>query len=106
LNGPKGEKRLCNNVNVLFKYIEGESILLHLDFKGIYVSTGSACSSHNLSQNHVIKAIGVDPEIANGALRITIGIETTEEDVKHVLDEIKPIIEKLTKMSPLAKKKR
>jgi len=106
LNGPTGNQRLCNNVNILFKYIEGESILLHLDFKGIYVSTGSACSSHNLSQNHVIKAIGVDPEIANGALRITIGIETTEEDIKTVLLEIKPIVEKLTRMSPLAKKRR
>ena len=105
LNGPRGEARLCNNVNVLFKYIEGESVLLHLDFKGIYVSTGSACSSHNLSQNHVIKAIGVDPEIANGALRITLGIETTEEDIKYVIEEIKPIVEKLTKMSPLSKKR-
>jgi len=105
LNGPIGDARLCNNVNVLFKYIEGESVLLHLDFKGIYVSTGSACSSHNLSQNHVIKSIGVNPEIANGALRITIGIETTEEDIKYVLEEIKPIVEKLTKMSPLSKKR-
>ncbi len=106
LNGPTGNKRLCNNINIIFKYIEGESILLHLDFKGIYVSTGSACSSHNLSQNHVIKAIGVDPEIANGALRMTIGIETTEEDIKYVLSEIKPIVEKLTRMSPLAKKRK
>jgi cysteine desulfurase len=106
LNGPSGDKRLCNNVNVLFKYIEGESVLLHLDFKGIYVSTGSACSSHNLSQNHVIKAIGVDPRIANGALRITIGIETTEDDIKYVLAEVGPIVEKLTKMSPLSKSSR
>jgi len=102
LLGPK-ENRLCNNMSFLFKHIEGESILLHLDMKGIKISTGSACSSHTLESNHVVKAIGVNENNANGMIRITLGKETTDEEINTLIKELPPIIKKLTKMSPFGK---
>jgi cysteine desulfurase len=102
LLGPK-EKRLCNNISFLFDFIEGESILLHLDLKKIEVSTGSACSSHTLETNHVIKAIGIDKDNANGMVRITLGKETTIKDADILIKELKIIVERLTKMSPIMK---
>ena len=104
LNGPF-ENRLCNNINFRFDNIEGESILLHLDLLGIKVSTGSACSSNTLETNHVIKAIGVKPDEANGVIRITLGKETTKEDIDKVIEVLPPIIKKLTTMSPFGKKR-
>lgn len=95
--------RLPNNVNLGFKYIEGESILLSLDMEGIGASTGSACSSTSLETSHVLLAIGLRPEEAHGSLRISLGKFTTEDEVDYFLEKLLPIIERLRKMSPLKK---
>jgi cysteine desulfurase len=101
LNGPKGDKRLPGNVNVCFEFIEGESILLSLDFEGVCASSGSACTSGSLDPSHVLLAIGLPHEIAHGSLRLTLGDKSTEEDVDYVLEIIPPIIKRLRDMSPL-----
>lgn len=101
LNGPKNENRLPNNVNICFKYIEGESILLMLDDKGICASSGSACTSGSLEPSHVLLAIGLPHEIAHGSLRLTLGSGTTEEDIDYVLDTVPQVIQRLRDMSPL-----
>lgn len=101
LNGPRGDKRLPGNVNVCFRFIEGESILLSLDFKGVCASSGSACTSGSLDPSHVLLAIGLPHEIAHGSLRLTMGEGSSEEDVDYVLDVVPPIIERLRNMSPL-----
>lgn len=101
LNGPKNENRLPNNANICFKYIEGESILLMLDDKGICASSGSACTSGSLDPSHVLLAIGLPHEIAHGSLRLTIGSSTTEEDIDYVLDTVPQVIQRLREMSPL-----
>ena len=102
LNGPdKGDKRLPGNVNVCFKFIEGESILLSLDFEGVCASSGSACTSGSLDPSHVLLAIGLPAEIAHGSLRLTLGDGTTEEDVDYVLSILPGIIQRLRDMSPL-----
>lgn len=93
--------RLPNNVNVCFKYIEGETLLLLLNEKHIYASAGSACSSGSLEPSHVLTAIGIAHEDAYGSLRLTIGPETTLEDVDEVVDLMKPIIACLREQSPL-----
>lgn len=93
--------RLPNNVNVCFKYIEGETLLLLLNEKHIYASAGSACASGSLEPSHVLRAIGVAHEDAYGSLRLTIGPETTIADVDEVVDLMKPIIAKLREQSPL-----
>lgn len=100
LNGDR-ERRLPNNVNVLFDFIEGEAICLKLDFKGIAASTGSACSSESGEASHVLLALGIPPQQAHGSLRLTLGRENTAEDVDHVLETLPPIIEELRRMSPL-----
>ena len=101
LNGPRGEKRLPGNVNVRFKFIEGESILLSLDFKGVCASSGSACTSGSLDPSHVLLSIGVPHELAHGSLRLTLGEDSTEEDVDYVIEVLPPIIQRLRDMSPL-----
>lgn len=101
LNGPKGEKRLSGNINVCFRFIEGEGILLSLDDLGICASSGSACTSGALDPSHVLLAIGLTHEIAHGSLRLSIGDGTTEEDVDYVLEVLPGIIERLRSMSPL-----
>ncbi|MCI6948010.1 MAG: aminotransferase class V-fold PLP-dependent enzyme [Oribacterium sp.] len=93
--------RLPNNVNVCFKYIEGETLLLFLNKKHIYASAGSACASGSLEPSHVLTAIGIPHEDAYGSLRLTIGPETTLEDVDEVVDLMKPIIACLREQSPL-----
>ena len=93
--------RLPNNVNVCFKYIEGETLLLLLNEKHIYASAGSACASGSLEPSHVLTAIGIAHEDAYGSLRLTIGPETTLEDVDEVVDLMKPIIAQLREQSPL-----
>ncbi len=100
LNGDR-ERRLPNNVNVLFDFIEGEAICLKLDFSGIAASTGSACSSESGEASHVLLALGIPPQQAHGSLRLTLGRENTDEDVDRVLEELPPIIEGLRRMSPL-----
>ena len=93
--------RLPNNVNVCFKYIEGETLLLLLNEKHIYASAGSACASGSLEPSHVLRAIGIAHEDAYGSLRLTIGPETTIADVDEVVDLMKPIIACLREQSPL-----
>ncbi len=100
LNGHPTE-RLANNVNVAFRYVEGESILLLLDSFGIAASTGSACTSASLEPSHVLTACGLPPEHAHGSLRLTLGHRNTEEDVDYVLEVLPGIIERLRAISPL-----
>lgn len=95
------EKRLPGNANFSFEFIEGESLLLMLDMKGIAGSSGSACSSGSLDPSHVLLAIGLSHEIAHGSLRLTIGDENTEEDIDYVLEVLPTIVERLREMSPL-----
>lgn len=100
LNGDR-KKRLPNNANFSFQFIEGESLLIMLDMKGICGSSGSACTSGSLDPSHVLLAIGLPHEIAHGSLRLTLSEENTEEDIDYVVDTIKEIVEKLRSMSPL-----
>ncbi|MGD8736916.1 MAG: cysteine desulfurase NifS [Anaerolineae bacterium] len=93
--------RLPNSASFLFKYVEGESILLNLDLKGVAASSGSACTSGSLEPSHVLIAMGYSHETAHGSLRLTLGKENTEEDVDYVLDILPEIIQKLRQMSPL-----
>lgn len=95
------EQRLPNNVNVCFQYIEGESMLLNLDLRGIAASSGSACTSGSLDPSHVLLAMGLTHEIAHGSLRLTLGRENTEADIDFVLQEVPAIVERLRNMSPL-----
>ena len=94
-------KRLPGTASFVFKYIEGESLLLLLDAEGICASTGSACSSKSLEPSHVLLAIGLPHEIAHGSLRLTLSEETTKEEIDHTVDCLKKIVEKLRAMSPL-----
>lgn len=100
LNG-HSEKRLPGNINFSFSFIEGESMLLLLDQKGICASTGSACSSGSLEPSHVLMAMGLPHELAHGSLRLTLGDLTKEEDIDYVLDALKEVVSKLRGMSPL-----
>ena len=104
LNGHPTE-RLPNNVNISFLDVEGESVLLYLNEKGIAVSTGSACSSKELEISHVLDAIGLKHDAAHGSIRFTIGRKTTTQDLKYVLTVLTPIIETLRRISPVKVKK-
>lgn len=101
LNGASGDKRLPGNVNISFEFIEGESVLLMLDAKGICASSGSACTSGSLDPSHVLLSIGLPHEVAHGSLRLTIGDKTTEEDVDYVIETVPAIVQRLREMSPL-----
>lgn len=94
-------KRLPNNTNISFRFIEGESLLIMLDMEGIAASSGSACTSGSLDPSHVLLAIGLPHEIAHGSLRLTLSAETTKEDIDFTVDTIKKIVERLRSMSPL-----
>lgn len=94
-------KRLPNNANFCFRFIEGESMLILLDQKGICGSSGSACTSGSLDPSHVLLAIGLPHEIAHGSLRLTLSEKTTIEEIDYTVDELKKIIERLRSMSPL-----
>ena len=100
LNGPRKD-RLPNNVSFCFQFIEGESLLIMLDMKGICASSGSACTSGSLDPSHVLLAIGLPHEIAHGSLRLTLGADTTKEDMDTTIEAIKEIVQKLRDMSPL-----
>lgn len=100
LNGD-AKDRLPNNVNVSIRFIEGESLLIMLDSKGIFASSGSACTSGSLDPSHVLLAIGLPHEIAHGSLRITLSSDNTLQQVDYIVDELKTIVRKLREMSPL-----
>ncbi len=103
LNGHPS-KRLPNNVNMSFKYVEGESMLMLLDIQGIAVSTGSACSSRSLKASHVLSSLEIEDEFIHGSLRMSLGRENTMEDIDNVVDALQETIAKLRAMSPLAGK--
>ncbi len=100
LNGHR-TRRMCGNVNVSFRFIEGESLLLHLDLKGIAASSGSACTSGSLDPSHVLLAIGLPHEIAHGSLRLSLCEENTMEEADYVVDSLVEIVGRLRAMSPL-----
>lgn len=100
INGSR-ENRLPNNANFSFQFIEGESMLIMLDDKGICGSSGSACTSGSLDPSHVLLAIGLPHEIAHGSLRLTLSEETTKEDIDYTVDNLKAIVARLRSMSPL-----
>ena len=100
LNGHK-TKRLPNNANFSFRFIEGESLLIMLDMKGICGSSGSACTSGSLDPSHVLLAIGLPHEIAHGSLRLTLSEDTTKEEIDYVVESVKEIVAQLRGMSPL-----
>lgn len=100
VNGDR-TNRLPNNVNLCFQFVEGESLLIMLDMKGICGSSGSACTSGSLDPSHVLLAIGLPHEIAHGSLRLTLGADTTLEDIDYTVDAIKEIVTQLREMSPL-----
>ncbi|KON33787.1 cysteine desulfurase [miscellaneous Crenarchaeota group-1 archaeon SG8-32-1] len=102
LNG-HSTKRLPNNTNFWFNYIEGESLLMQLDIKGIAASTGSACSSDSLEASHVLLAIGLRPQEAHGSLRLSLGKYTTNEEVNYVLEIVSKSVKRLREISPLTK---
>lgn len=100
LNGHR-HNRLPNNINFSFQFIEGESLLIMLDMKGICGSSGSACTSGSLDPSHVLLAIGLPHEIAHGSLRLTLGEDITRENLDYVAESVKEIVERLRSMSPL-----
>lgn len=100
LNGPSGDKRLCNNVNIRFNNIEGEAIGGFLDSYNICSSTGSACSSHSLEVSHVLRAIGLDHLKANSSVRLSLSKYNSEEEIDYVIEILEKVAEKLRKMSP------
>ncbi|MDP8230662.1 MAG: cysteine desulfurase NifS [Candidatus Gorgyraea atricola] len=100
LNGHP-DNRLSNTLNVSFRYIEGESLILNFDMKGIFASTGSACTSGSLETSHVLTSIGVPPDRSQGSIRFSFGYENKDEDVDYCLIEIPPVVKRLREMSPL-----
>jgi cysteine desulfurase len=104
LNGPTGERRLCNNVNVSFRYVEGEAVLMHLDLRGLVVNTGSACYSQKLEPSHVIRALGGTLEESHGSIRLSLSKWTTKEELAYAAETIKEVVKKLRDLSPLGRK--
>ncbi|MBI4620598.1 MAG: cysteine desulfurase NifS [Desulfobacterales bacterium] len=98
--------RIPNTLNLSFEFIEGESLLLNLDLEGVAVSSGSACTSGSLKPSHVLTAMDITPEIAQGSLRFSLGLGNTEEDVEYVLGVLPGIVNRLRSMSPLYSEKR
>lgn len=101
LNGPVKDNRLPGNVNICFRFIEGEAILLLLDSMGVCASSGSACTSGSLDPSHVLLAIGLPHEIAHGSLRLSLGDGNTEEEVDYVIESVAKVVSRLRDMSPL-----
>jgi len=102
LNGSR-ENRLPSNVNLGFKFVEGEALVLELDCNGICASTGSACSSKSLEPSHVLRALGLPPEYCHGSLRMTLGRQNTEEEIDYVLDVLPKVVAKFREISPFKK---
>ncbi|MEA3506323.1 MAG: aminotransferase class V-fold PLP-dependent enzyme, partial [Elusimicrobiota bacterium] len=100
VNGDR-KKALVNTVNVSFKNIEGESVVMMLDSAGIAVSSGSACTSGTLQPSHVLSAMGVEPIIAQGSIRFSLSRYNTEEEIEYVVEKLGGIVRKLRKISPL-----
>lgn len=94
-------KRLCGNANVSFEAVEGEALLLRLDLKGVCGSSGSACTSGSLDPSHVLLAIGLPHEVAHGSLRLSLGEDTTDEDVDYILEVLPGVVQTLRDMSPV-----
>jgi len=103
VNGDQ-RNRLPNTSNISFGYIEGESILLHLDDFGICASSGSACTSGSLEPSHVLRAMCVGSDFLSGSIRFSLSDKTTEADIDFVIEKLPPIIEKLRKISPFGRK--
>ncbi|MFC1501279.1 cysteine desulfurase NifS [Elusimicrobiota bacterium] len=99
------QDRICTISNISFQFIEGEGLLLHLDLNGVACSTGSACASGSLEPSHVLKAMGIETTIAQGAIRFSLGYQNTEKDIDYVLEILPGIISKIREMSPLWQKK-
>jgi cysteine desulfurase len=102
LNGSR-ENRICNNANLAFNYIEGESLLLYLDSRGFCVSTASACASHSLEPSHVLTAIGLSPEIAHGSIRFSLSKYTSKDDIETCIKKLKESVEELRKISSMVR---
>lgn len=100
LNGHPTQ-RLPNNINLSIMDIEGEALILYLDAKGVYASTGSACTSASLDPSHVILALGMPYEVAHGSIRFSLGRSTTQEDIDYVIEVLPPLVEKLRSISPV-----
>ena len=103
LNGAKGERRLCNNVNVSFNYVDGEALMMELDNKMIEVSTGSACSSQSKEPSHVLLAIGLKNDAARGAIRATLSRFNKKEEIDYFLERLPEIVDNLRQINPLWK---
>jgi len=100
LNGSSGTSRLCNNINISFRNVEGEALLSSLEFYGIIVSTGSACASHKLKKSHVLKAINLNDLEINSSIRVTISKYTTKEEINYFIEKLKIVVKKLREISP------
>ncbi|MFA5108223.1 MAG: cysteine desulfurase family protein [Candidatus Micrarchaeia archaeon] len=103
LNGATGKNRLCNNVNISFRGIEGESIIAMLDLDGICASTGSACASKSLDPSHVLMALEDDAERAHGSVRFSLSRYTTKEEIDFALEKLKSTVQRLRKISPISR---
>jgi cysteine desulfurase len=103
VNGSRPQ-RVANTTNLTLPYIEGEAMVIALDLKGIACSTGAACSSGAVEPSHVLTAIGLTPENARATLRLSLGHQTTDEEIDYALETIPPVIERLRNLSPTYKK--
>jgi cysteine desulfurase len=95
------EKRLPGNASLCVEFIEGESMLMMLNIQGVAVSSGSACTSRALKASHVLIAMGISHEVAQGSILLTLGMDTSDEDIDYVLEVLPPIVDRLRQMSPL-----
>jgi cysteine desulfurase len=101
VNGPLDGRRISNNVNVCFEFVEGEAVLLALDMNGIAASSGSACTTGSLEPSHVLTAMGVPEEVGRSSLRLSVGTDNTPAQIEHVLDVLPRFVERLRSLSPV-----